>query len=252
MERRDMGTGWVLLLTALLVCGTLGAALTANSWKRSFRVERVRTEGNRILADSEITALARIPEGEPLFDVDLYRARLRVMQSPFVRSAVLSRQMPGGLLITVKERTPLAALVFARELYIDGDGFVLPHPHTGSVPDLPVITGALRAADCTPGQRTASARVLGAVDILATAAGVGDDLYRLISEVHCRDDSTYLLFTTESGVPVVFGRGDVALKLLELDGFWKQVVMQRGPAHLRTVDLRFADQVVVRWDDAAH
>lgn len=251
MEQGAMRTGWVLVLTALLVAGVAAAAITANSWKRAFRVERVRTEGNRILADSEITALAQVPEHGALFDVDLYRARARVLQSPFVRSAAISRDIPDGLRITVKERTPVAALALESGLYIDAEGIVLPHPRSGSVPDIPVITGAFRAQDCVPGQRAASARVRGALEILTTSAGVGDDLYRLISEVYCREDSTYLLFTTESGVPVAFGRGNVAMKLLELDGFWKQIVMQRGPSHLRTVDLRFADQVVVRWDDAA-
>ena len=211
----------------------------------------VHSAGNRILADTEITALARVVPGEPLFDVDLARARLRVMQNPYVRSAALARDIPDGLTITVEERTPVAALALGRELYIVARGFVLPRPHAGTLPDLPVITGALRAADCVPGRRTASAEVQGALEILTDAAAVGDDLYRLISEVHCRDDSTYLLFTTESGVPVLFGRGDVAMKLLELDGFWKQIVSERGPSHLKTVDLRFADQVVVRWDDAA-
>ena len=251
MERGRIRTGWVLALTALLACGTLAAALTANSWKRAFRVARVRTEGNRILADSEITALARVPEQAPLYDVDLARARVRVMQNPYVRSAALARDIPDGLTITVEERTPVAALALGRELYIDARGFVLPRPRSGGLPDLPVITGAVRAAECVPGHRTASAAVRGALEILNDATAVGDDLYRLISEVHCREDSTFVLFTTESGVPVVFGRGDVAVKLLELDGFWKQIVSARGPSHLKTVDLRFADQVVVRWDDGA-
>jgi len=251
VDRTPARTGWILALSALLVIGALAAAITANSWKHSFRVAHVRAEGNRILADSEVTTLARIPERVPLFDVDLTRARLRVMQSPYIRSAALARDIPDGLTITVEERTPLAALALGRELYIDAGGFVLPAPRSGSLPDLPVITGALRAADCVPGRRTTSARVTGALEILRTASAVGDGLYRLISEVHCREDSTYLLFTTDSGVPVVFGRGNVALKLLELDGFWKQIAIERGPSHLRTVDLRFAEQVVVRWDDAA-
>jgi cell division septal protein FtsQ len=58
-----------------------------------------------------------------------------------------------------------------------------------------------------------------------------------------------VLFTAETGVPVVLGRGDIAVKLVKLDGFWKQIVMQRGATQLKTVDLRFADQVVVRWDE---
>jgi len=47
----------------------------------------------------------------------------------------------------------------------------------------------------------------------------------------------------------VVGRGDIAMKLVKFDGFWKQIVNQRGTARLKTVDLRFADQVVARWDE---
>ena len=46
---------------------------------------------------------------------------------------------------------------------------------------------------------------------------------------------------------MVFGHGDAAAKLVKFDGFWKEVVVHRGPDELVYVDLRFEDQVVVRW-----
>lgn len=242
-------TGWVLLLTALLVSGVVTMALTANSWKHDFRVLRVRTQGNSIVADSDIVRMAGIPKNGKLFDVDLNGTRRKVEGNPFMKSVSVARELPDGIAITVTERKPIAALVLDRIMYLDADGYVLPAVRSGKVFDLPVLTGELPAADCLPGQQIRSRRLREALEILTTAERVGNELYHMISEIHCGPDSTYVLFTAESGVPVVFGRGDIAVKLVKLDGFWKQIVMQRGAAHLKTVDLRFADQVVVRWDE---
>ena len=242
-------TGWVLVLTALLLSGVVTMALTANSWKHDFRVLRVRTQGNSIVADSDIVRTAAVLKNGKLFDVDLNGTRLRVQQNPFMKSVSVTREIPDGIAITVTERRPIAALVLDRVLYLDAEGYVLPPVRSGKVFDVPVLTGELPATDCLPGQQIRTRRLREALQILTTAERVGDDLYHMISEIHCAGDSTYLLFTAESGVPVVLGRGDIARKLVKRDGFWKQVVVQRGAAHLKTVDLRFADQVVVRWDE---
>jgi len=242
-------TGWVMVLTVLLLVGVVTFAVTANSWKHDFRVLRVRTSGNSLLADSDIVRMAAIPKGGKLFDLDLNAARLRVQQSPFIRNVSVVREIPDGILIAVAERKPVAALVLDRIFYLDAEGYVLPPVRSGVVLDLPVLTGDWPAAHCVPGERIKSQRLREALEVLITAGRIGDDLYHLISEVHCAGDSTLILFTAESGVPVVVGRGDIVMKLVKFDGFWKQIVNQRGAARLKTVDLRFADQVVARWDE---
>jgi cell division septal protein FtsQ len=254
MASREKGsargrTGWVLLLTAALVVGLAAVAVTANTWKHEFRVLRVRTEGNSIVPDSDIVRMAAIPKNGKLYEVDLNAVRVKVQQNPFMKRVSVAREIPDGIAITVTERRPFAALILDRILYVDAEGFILPPVRSGAVLDLPVVTGDMPASECVPGRQIRTRRLRGALEILATAQRIGDDLYRLISEVHCDGDSTYVLFTAESGVPVVFGRGDVPVKLVTLDGFWKQIVMQRGAAQLKTVDLRFADQVVARWNE---
>jgi len=242
-------TGWVVLLTGLLAVGIAWVAVTANGWKHDFRVCRLRTEGNIFVPDSDIIRAASIPKNGRLFDVDLNAVRRRVEQNPFMKRVSVAREIPDGIAIIVTERKPLAVLVTDRFLYVDPEGYVLPPVRTAQVIDLPVLTGDIPVAECAPGRQIQSRRLRGALEILATAERIGDDMYHMISEVHCNADSTYELFTTDGGIPVAFGSGDVALKLVTLDGFWKQIVMQRGAAQLRTVDLRFADQVVVRWDE---
>ncbi|HTY57364.1 MAG TPA: FtsQ-type POTRA domain-containing protein [Bacteroidota bacterium] len=243
-------TGWILALTAVLLIGIVTVAVTANRWKRDFRIQRIRTEGNAIVADSDIVRLAAIPRNGKLFDIDLNGVRQKVQQNPFMKRVSVVPEIPDGIAITVVERKPVAAIVTERILYLDEEGYVLPPVRSAGVLDLPVLTGDLPAADCQPGRQIRSRRLREALEILTVAERIGDGLQHMISEVHCQGDSTYVLFTAESGIPVLLGRGDVALKLVTLDGFWKQIVMQRGAAELKTVDLRFADQVVVRWNGA--
>jgi len=81
-----------------------------------------------------------------------------------------------------------------------------------------------------------------------TAQHVSDDLYRRISEIRIERAREVVLYTAEYGVPVVFGRGDVGIKLVKFDSFWREIVSHHGAHELAYIDLRFEDQVVVRWN----
>ena len=237
-----------LLFLLVLVAGLLGTG--AQLWKQELRVSRVRVEGARMVTEREILALAGVPRNEKLFGVDLTAVRKRVEGNPFVRSAAVNLDTPDGITITVDERVPVAALAVDRLLYLDADGVVLP-PAAGGILDLPVVTGRVHTGACEPGARLESDDVREAIEILTTARKIGDDLYHLISEIHCEDGKDIVLMTTEAGVPVVFGHGETAMKLLTLDAFWKNVVAERGAAELTTLDLRFADQAIAHWQHDA-
>ena len=69
----------------------------------------------------------------------------------------------------------------------------------------------------------------------------------MISEVRLRNGGDIVLYAAEWGVPIIFGHGEIASKLVRLESFWNSVVRQQGVENLQYVDLRFDDQVVVRW-----
>ena len=243
--RRPRTTGLVMVL---LLIATVGVTLGANMWTRDFTVKEVRAEGNRIVSSSDIISLAAIPKNQKLFEVDLNQARKRVQSNQFIKTVAVNRDVPDRISITVEERVPVAAIACDRILYLDAEGVVLPPARSEFIFDLPVITGALPAAECVPGKRVASDALHEALQIAVTAQKVNDDFYRLISEVHIDAGGSIELYTSESGVPVLFGRGDVAAKMVKLEAFWKEFVSQRGAGELKYIDLRFEDQVVVRWN----
>ncbi len=234
-------------VTVFLLACTFGLLLTAHAWKRSLAVASIDVVGTHILRDSDIVRLAGVARGEKLFSVDLVAVKHRVEQNPFVRFASVQRDAPDKITVVVEEREPLAAAVTDRMVYLDADGYVMPAVRSDFLFDVPVITGGFSPADCVPGKRISADGVQQALMLLKTAKEIGDETYRQISEVHADTQHDLMLYTAEYGIPVIVGRGNEAEKLLALDGFWKEIVARRGAQGLQYIDLRFEDQVVVRW-----
>lgn len=237
------------VLMGVLIIAIVAVALGANSWKRDLPVSGVRTLGNSIVPASEILKLAAIPKNARLFSVDLGAVQRRVRENPFLRSVSVNRQGPEGISIEVEERQPIALLVKEQLLYVDEEGVVLPVVKSELLFDLPVLTGALPDADCVPGKKISRESVREALHLLVLSRAISDELFRRISEVEVCENGDLLLHTADAGVPVVVGRGEIAMKLVKFDAFWRQIVERRGPQQLRLVDLRFEDRVIARWND---
>jgi cell division protein FtsQ len=226
----------------------LGLIVAANYWKSDLKVRRVTIEGNRIVETAELTQLIKVPKNTQLQDIDLMAVRRDLMSHHFIKDAVVERDLPATLKVTVKERVPLAIINSAEILYLDDDGVVLPHSSSKQLFDLPVLTGLQEGIAVTPGMTLKSADVQEALKILACTKLVNKDLYHLISEVRLRNGGDIVLYASEWGVPIIFGRGDIPGKLVRLEAFWNDVVRESGSNNLQYVDLRFDDQVVVRWN----
>ncbi len=235
------------LLLLLLVIALLAAAVGANRWKRNLAVKDVLVYGNRILTTGELVTLAGIRTSERLFSVDLAAARRRLGANPFVRSVSVNREIPDVISITVTERTPAAVLPGDPVLYVDGTGVVLPGVRLPQILDLPAITGTFARSGCVPGRVVQDSLILEAIRLVALARSISDDLYRRISEVHVEPARDILVYTSEAGIPVILGHSDLAEQLVKFDGFWKSLVGGEGTQGLQSVDLRFRDEVVVRW-----
>jgi len=233
-------------LSALLTIGCATVVL-ANFWKSKLVVEHVTVSGATIVETEDVLNRAKVPLGARMVDVDLHAVENRVAAHPYVSRVLVERNLPSTIHIEIVERRPLA-LLNGRELrYVDRDGFVLPNSVSRELFDLPVITGLPAAQATKPGTEITNADLDEAIQILETSKAVGRELYHLISEIRIRNGGDIVLYTTDGGVPVLFGRGGVPRKLVALETFWSTIVAERGPQSLAYVDLRFEDQVVARW-----
>ncbi len=168
-----------MALFGLAVLAAVGVVQVA-SWAEKTHALPVRTVAVRAAPGApaldeqradEVRSYAGVVKGQPLFSVDPDAVAARVLEHPFIASAVVRRVPPDGVEITVTPRAPVAALSAAGAVYlVDARGGVMKSARAGDGLDLPVITG-LAAADVASG--AAAPALCGAVGLLAAFAAAG-------------------------------------------------------------------------------
>ena len=248
MSKSDSGKK---ILLAGLLLAIAGLIVWSNVWKKNLTVSNVVVEGNRIVEANEILQLSHVKKGSPMYELDLAAVQRDVASNFFIKDVMVERDLPSTIRVTVLERAPIVMINRSDIIYLDQDGIVLPHSISKETFDLQILSGIPADAPMKTGSTMASSDVQEALLILAAAKSVSRELYHLISEVRLRNGGDIVLYAAESGVPILFGHGEVASKMVRLEKFWSEVVRDRGAQNLQYVDLRFDDQVVVRWNTPA-
>lgn len=126
---------WLLSLAALVLLA-VGAVAVVRS--PLFAIREVRVSGVETAAEADLVRTAAgIRPGENLVAVDLGAAADRVEDLAWVREAILTRELPSVVAVSVTARVPVAVvLVGGGAWLVDGDGVVVAG---GTREGLPVI-----------------------------------------------------------------------------------------------------------------
>jgi cell division protein FtsQ len=191
-----------------------------------FHVHRVEIVGTHYIAPTEILSRLRV---DTLTSVWAPTAPLvaRVQRHPAVQSAVISRKLPGTLVVEITERVPVALVSASGGFSVyDARGVALPIDLTSVTVDAPVLM-----------QRdTALLRLLGVMRADMPS------LYARLSTVRRagRDELILQLKTTPVRV-----MQDVTLeRLAELEPV--EADLAKKQLRVSEIDLRYRDQVIAR------
>src|ERR1051326_5117754 len=242
---------WGLWLLIPLLAGIAVLFEFSLEWKESLQIQRIVVEGARNVSAQEIFALAKLPASAPMFGVDLYGVEQRILGHAFVKSAAIERQYPDALRISIVERVPIASVNAGKMWYVDRVGVFMPHGQAMKL-DLPVIAGLEVVDRVQAGSKLSSNDLPQAIDLLKTAQSIDSSVYHFISEVNMKGGGNITLFSSEAGIPILIGRGDIARKLVLLQTFWSNFVKAENTEKLQYIDLRFDDQIVVKWNQQEH
>lgn len=204
-----------------------------------FRARDYKVAGTRFLDVEQVLAAAAISPFVSVFD-DLTAIELRLEQHPLIRRARITTELPGTLVVTIEERTPVGFVANPVLEPVDRDGRVLPLDPVEHRLDLPVLFGDGEDAALSPSQL----RVL-AMEVDRLAA---DDptFLATVSEVAIDDlgDATAMV----SGDLLFRFRPPLSHRLLR-DGLTvlEDAVLQHPDQRASVLDLRFEDQIVVRY-----
>ena len=234
----------VLMLVTMVICLAFGA----NAWKSNLRIKQIIIDGNQIVGINEINQLIHLQIGTLLYEADLTNIQHSVMCDHYIKDAVVERNLPNSIHIQVVERIPIAIVDRTETLYLDEEGIVLPRSVSHKLLDLPMISGINENELFTLGSSIKQTDVVETLVLLAAMKMVNRPLYHNISEVRVRNGGDIVLYSSDGGVPIIFGRGELANKLVRLETFWDSIVRSKGTQSLQYVDLRYQDQIVALWN----
>jgi len=181
-RRRGRAARIVLLLqaVAVLMLAGVGAwtAYRSVATSERLRVQRVEVSGTHFLSEGEVRELLGPAVGEHILSLDIDALGARLRSSPWVEEATVTRALPDGLRVQVRERVPLALAEVDRLYLMDSEGDLVDiyGPRTG-VFDLPIVRGLQGIEEA---QRRDRARRAGA--LLADLGELGQEISEVFVE----------------------------------------------------------------------
>ena len=108
--RRHRRARWKALFVGLLVVALLGAAVWVVLGSKLLVVRQVAVRGTGLLTREQVLEVARVPLGTPMARLDTGEMEHRMARVREVESVEVRRNWPTTVTITVRERTPVAAV----------------------------------------------------------------------------------------------------------------------------------------------
>jgi cell division protein FtsQ len=106
-----------------------------------FRAKRVWVTGMHRLTQEQVLQDAKITDGVNIFSVNLTKVRKRLLGQPWIEDAQVSRELPSGIHIGIKEQVPLAILDLGRKFIINTQGEIFKEMDASDQCSLPIISG---------------------------------------------------------------------------------------------------------------
>lgn len=205
----------LLLLAVFIGLGIGGAIFSAYKWlgkSEFFQITSIKIDGARRLDKRHIQEISGVDIHTNLMAMDVSLVKEKLESHPWVEWAVVKRELPSNLVISVKERRPLALLNGADGLYyLDRKArpFVAVGLHEEL--DFPVITG-LEGLETGPGgvllpdekERLAIKQALAFIGY--ASRGRAALPRQNISEIHIGEQGEFTLFLADHPFPVHLGK----------------------------------------------
>jgi len=211
-----------------------------------FHVEEVEVRGLRYMSEDAVVELLELsPETSLWSDTDIWIERL--LAHPMIKVARVTRRVPDGLLLVVTERTPIALAPTPTLEPIDAEGYRLPIDPAEFRLDLPVIHTTRRPPR---GSRLFPEEIRRLASEVEHLMASDTAFLQLVSSVAWDERGAVVARWTEPPVTFLLPPHAPPARLREALGALADAVAKSPGRVPEAIDLRFADQVVVRRTSA--
>lgn len=232
-RKKERKQYWYALFSAVSILALcLGVFFTVTY---AVRVREIVFSGNSRLKNDELRALVKIKNNDPLFRLSGKEICRNLKRSPWIKDAVVRKELSGRVRVKVTEGVSLAVLRRGEELFlVDREGVLLEQIREGTELFLPVIK------DIDPsGNKGAYDEAVKLVNILREKKSPLYDGNVVITGLRPEEITVMV-----DALSIRVGAGDFERKLERLE-FVRDEVRKRNMA-VEYIDVRFLNKIVVK------
>ncbi len=198
-----------ILVAIALMCLFLASFFVCQHWAYQsdlFRVCQVLVKGCDRVTEEEILQLSDVTAQDNLLSLDLKSIATSIEAHPWVHTVEVKRKLPDHLMITIKERTPVALLNSDKMYLVDKQGGIIDELSTEEPVSLPIITGIdPKYIENHQITKSPNHQIQKALELISMASKGARTLgVNNISQIYIAKRDTLILYTADSGIPFHF------------------------------------------------
>ena len=216
-----------------------------------FGARQLTIEGMRRLTREQVAKQAGVHAGINILSTNLTLVRKRLRAHPWIAEAEVSREIPSGLTIVIKEHTALATVDCGQKYLINTHGEIFKAWEPSDPNNLPVVSG-LNLSDLTvygrqPNRnKTRSAPFKSVMRVLQLGGKKGSVLpNQVVKQIHVDRQIGLTVHAFDRGKTINLGYSDYAGKYRMLSNFFSYLKHHRSILDFERIDLNNLQRVVV-------
>jgi cell division protein FtsQ len=210
-----------------------------------FRAEKLVVTGTDRLSEKQVLEQAQIKKGINIISVNLTMARKRLLAHSWITEADVSRDLPTGIHIRIKEHQPLAVLDLGRKFLINTSGEIFKEMEASDPDQLPIISG-LEFSDINTRDKPRSIPFNAVMNVLELGQKCKSVLpYKIIKKIQVDREMGLTIYAFDRIKEIKIGYNDYPNKYDRLKNILVHLKKRQGFSHLESIDLNNLNRIVI-------
>ena len=198
-----------------------------------------------MLSEKQILEQAQLKKGINIISVNLSMVRKRLLAHSWISDAEVSRDLPSGIHIKIKEHQPLAILDLGRKFLINTSGEIFKEMAVSDPDQLPLVRG-LSFSDITTSDKPRSIPFKAVMNVLELGQKCKSVLpYKLIKKIRVDREMGLTIYAFDRVREIKIGYNDYTDKYDKLKNIIAHLKKRQGFSHIESIDLNNLNRIVI-------
>jgi cell division protein FtsQ len=249
VRRTQYLLGIVKIVSGLLLVAAMSFAFIFSydlfTQSEFFSTRKISVKGCERLKHQEVIDQAKLEPGLNIFSVNLTTTRKRLLAHPWISEADVSREIPEGIHIRIREHEPLAIIDMGRKFLLNRKGEIFKEWHRADPVSLPVVYG-LSFSDLNVGSRPVHRPFKAVMAVLKLGLQSNSIIAnRDIKSIHVDKDIGLTVYADNRLGALKLGYGDYSDKYKRLEEVLSYLDKKEKISDMKSIDLNNPDRIVV-------